>query len=143
MQDKVKQKAHHHPAASALPLNACYLCPKARLFCPSCSDHHRDRSLWSQRCLANWISKHQASGTRLAAVPSSLTHLDPTCTSDLKHTKIHRDMGGNSLSSLHLWAHLLLLLPSPPPSSFPCPSILLELNPISYPPPLGFDRSPL
>lgn len=90
-----------------------------------------------------WISKHRASGTRSAAVPSPLTHLDPTRTSSLKHTKIHRNTGRNSLSSLHLWVHLLLILPSPPPSSFPCPSILLELNPIAYPPPLGFDRSPL
>lgn len=90
-----------------------------------------------------WISKHRASGTRSAAVPSPLTHLDPTCTSDLKHMKIHRDTSGNSLSSLHLWVHLLLLLPSPPPSSLPWPPILLELHPIAYPPPLGFDDSPL
>lgn len=64
-----------------------------------------------------WISKHRASRTHSAAVSSLLAHLDPTRTSDLELTKVDRDTGGNSLASLHPWAPLLFILPSPPPSS--------------------------
>lgn len=130
------QHRYHLSVPATSVLKPGFSVPHVRLTTET--DHCGPSTAWQ-----TWISKHQASGTCSAAVPSSLAHLDPTHALDLKHTKIHRDTGGNSLSSLHLWAHLLLILPSPPPSSLPCPSILLELNPIAYPPPLGFDSSPL